>query len=242
MAIISPLFIYLLWKYGKKAIILMTIIICLPKLYLTYYHTTYGYLSDLHEWVLIFPNVKFCWYLIYSDTNLLQRWEVVFVSTSPLERSSSYLIGIIFGYLIENWQDIDRKDLPLRKLKIVKIFIALLIVSMIYIRYFSHLMSNRLLIAFLDSTTTTVFGALFMSCFIAFMHFSNNNVINKFYSMNIWKSFSRIALSIYLISPIVQSCIIFFDKEQGNFEAVHLVRKLPIWNDNNNYNLFSDGS
>lgn len=162
-------------------------------------------------------------YLIYSVNDFKQQLQAFFISTSPLRRCSSYSIGIIIGYLIENWRVIDRKYLPLRKLKIIQIIVAFLIVSSVYIRNFSQLMNNRLLVAFLDSITLSVLGALLMSCFIVSMYFSNNNVANKFYSMNIWKSYSKIGLSIYLISPIWQSCIIFFDKKQENFGAIHLV-------------------
>lgn len=161
--------------------------------------------------------------------DLFENLEFFFDTSSMHVRSPSYLVGIIFGFLIKTWEDESnekKKTLGRFFFNSARLFIVLSLLLTSFMKGWVlnktfGTIGNDIIEQVYRIASSTAEGLLIVGC-----HFDGFKTINKLLSLNLWKTITKISLSMYLISPLIQINITYYQPRQMDFGASRLVRKL----------------
>ncbi|KAL7012540.1 hypothetical protein ACKWTF_014911 [Chironomus riparius] len=206
--LVSPLFIFAIWKLGRKLLWMLPLISFITVVYIFlmayFYEVPVFYLKLNAETSEIFHR------FIYFPTHA---------------RMGPWFIGMTTGYLIYKNR--------IEKFKLPKIFftimwiIALSTIFAVILGFYPFMQMNN--------NTTTVFQNAFylatfrnaFACGVAWIIFGCENgtggVVRWFLSWPHWQPISRMGLSVYLIHPIYQSIVIFGQNQPIHFDEITFV-------------------
>lgn len=164
----------------------------------------------------------------YSNTFFPKNTLFNFAST--VTRSSPYLIGILFGYFIDQLEKDGEKRQKFNKEKVLKkiyqyFFIALVgnfIVLPAIFRYLLEFFQTRI-VAFTFESIIKVTLSTLCGLFIVILHFEKLKSVNEFLSMKLWTPIAKLSYCIYLVGPVIQLVRIKENMTIENFDHNKLV-------------------
>lgn len=166
--------------------------------------------------------------------------ECFFNFASTITRSPSYLIGVLFGFFIDEWEMVKNDEKKSKSVEIEcitktlqKYFKIALISNVVLIpailRILNEFIEDRYVLFVFDSfsklSTSTTFGL-----FIAILHCGSFKSANDFLSLNIWTPIAKLCYCLFLVSPSIQLLRITENLTLENFDILKIVRIIEIFN------------
>lgn len=139
------------------------------------------------------------------------------------------MIGILFAYLIDEWETTRKTDefeTQLNKMKhyLVISLIANLIILLILVSILPNYIELYVMTILFESITKVICSFVF-GVFIVQLHFGEFHSANKFLSSKFWIPFSKLSFCLYLVGSPIQIYSITENYSADNFNAMRLVNE-----------------
>lgn len=160
-------------------------------------------------------------------TNDLDVYKFFGIYSSTLTRCVPYLMGIIFGFIID---ELESKPGSFKLAIKYQVLLWLNNINWVNIKFWCDLAdctTNNTIFYVFESIHKLLWSNSIGSIIIA-CHFGIGGIVNRILSNNFWIPISKISLSLYLMHPIVQINYLTTHAQETNFEASKLVRDLRI--------------
>lgn len=143
------------------------------------------------------------------------------VYSSTLTRCVPYLIGIIFGFIIDRFEwKLENFKLPIKYQVILWLYVSqfLMIRDVFKVPCDLTDCKNNIMFYVLESSHK-IFWSLSIGWIIFACHFKMGGIVNRILSNSFWIPIAKISLSLYLMHSIVQINYLSVHPLETNFEA-----------------------